>query len=116
MRKALTNVTLEGRWRHRGITYVSVRNGKQLSLRAETPNGLRFRGINIDSETTLSGEIEFVYDNGCEPLWAPFAAELTFDTEAEGILISAPRVGREKSTCREVTQGTLRMMFWRPEP
>lgn len=116
MRKALANVTLEGKWKHRGITYVSVREGEQLSLRAETPDGLRFRNITIGGDTTLNGEIEFVYDNGCEAVWAHFTAELTFDTNAEGILISVPRVGREKTTCRQVTQGTLRMMFWRPEP
>jgi hypothetical protein len=116
MRKALASVTFEGRWKHHGITYLSVRSGRQLSLKADTPEGLRFRNVNLESDTTLSGEIEFIYDNGCEPIWSPFTAELTFDTEAEGILISVPRVGREKSTCRQVTQGTLRMMFWKPEP
>jgi hypothetical protein len=115
MRKALANVSFEGRWQHRGITYVSTQNGKQLSLKAETPDGLRFRNIDIESDVALSGEIEFIYDNGCEPIWQHFTAALTFDTEAEGILITVPRVGREKSTCKEVTQGSLRMMFWRPE-
>ena len=115
MRKALTNISWEGKWKHGGMIYVAARSGNQLSLKSADPEALHFRKITIESDTALSGEIQFVYDNGCEPVWVHFTAALTLDTDAQGILISAPRVGQEKSTCRQVTQGTLRMMFWRPE-
>ncbi len=115
MRKALANMSWEGKWKHGGMIYVAVRSGNQLSFESADSQALRFRNILIESDTALSGEIQFVYDNGCEPVWVHFTAALTLDTDAQGILISAPRVGQEKSTCRQVTQGTLRMMFWRPE-
>jgi len=114
MKKSLANLTFEGAWKHGGMSYVAVQRVNQLSFKTADPDGLHFRNITIDG-TKLSGEIQFIYDNGCEPIWVAFTAELTFDTDMEGILISVPRVGREKTTCRQVTQGTLRMMFWRPE-
>jgi len=115
MRKLLADLMLDGQWKHAGFIYTAARSGNQLSLAAEDPDALRFRNITIEGDATLKGEIQFIYDNGCEPVWVPFTAELTFDTDAEGILISVPRVGRKKTTCEQVTQGTMRMMFWRPE-
>ncbi len=114
MKKSLANLTFEGAWKHGGMSYVASQSGNQLSFKTADPDGLHFRNITVDG-TKLSGEIQFIYDNGCEPVWVSFTAELTFDTDMEGILISAPRVGREKTTCKQVTQGILRMMFWRPE-
>jgi len=115
MRKALANMSWEGKWKHGGMVYVAARSGNQLSFESADPQALRFRNLIIASDTALSGEIQFFYDNYCEPVWVHFTAALTLDTDAQGILVSAPRVGQEKSTCRQVTQGTLRMMFWRPE-
>ncbi len=115
MRKLLADMMLDGKWKHAGFIYVATRSGNQLRLTAEDPDALRFRNITIEGDATLNGEMQFIYDNGCEPIWVPFTADLTFDTDAEGILISVPRVGRKKTTCEQVTQGTMRMMFWRPE-
>lgn len=114
MRKSLATTNLEGAWKHKGMSYVAAQSGNQLKLASDDPDALQFRNIVMDG-ANLNGEIQFIYDNGCDPIWAPFTAELTFDTDMEGILISVPRIGREKSTCKQITQGTLRMMFWRPE-
>src|SRR5260370_24688351 len=114
MKTSLATLTFEGAGKQGGMSYVATKNGNQLSFKTADPDGLHFRNITVEG-TKLSGEIQFIYAMGCEPVWVSFTAELTFDTDMECILISAPRVGRDKTTCKHGTQVILRRMFWRPE-